>query len=214
MQKIRFINPSDPVIVSIARNFNAEHYRISLLTELELAWRGNIVARNLIENEPLLLYGVNQIPKRLYNDQNSSLGYLYAVALAQRRLKREGNEYAQLERLIKMNFSRESKKYALSTIWKIADKLYENDESCGTNFLNYVIDKFIFISTQKKQAFTDGRSINVTSIDTGDVEVEVMSDEHGFNIDDYDTADTISDLFDEAAATPWDINRKIIKKSC
>ncbi len=207
MPKITHINPSDPGIIDIANKFNVEHKRINLLGVLKLAWNNDKKARKLLEEEPLLQYGARQIwSKETNNFGVPYIDYVYAVALAQRRLKWEGDELLQLKRLIKENYPRARWSNIQKTFTDIAYSLWESEKEYEKNFFNYAIDKFIYIYLEKKQAFKEGFNDDDISVDIGEIDSEITSGENGF-ITDSGTTDKITDLFFEAASTQWPINK-------
>ncbi|MBI3590208.1 MAG: hypothetical protein HY094_02380 [Candidatus Melainabacteria bacterium] len=206
MPKIEHINPSDYEIVNIAKRFNEQYKDMSLLNLLELAWDNDQLSRTFLGEERILIEGAKQIPPYRSGDPASSyMSYIYVVGLAQRRLKREGNEYAQLDRLITKNFPQLKRKTVLRHISEIADGLYKADESYGTNFLNYMIDHLIDLSREKKEAFDD--KDDDASIDIGIIDDELSSGEYGFILTAFE-AEEITDLFAKAAMIPWRRNEK------
>lgn len=203
MPKIRYINPSDPGIIDLAKKFNVEHKRIYLLRVLKLACKNDKQARKLLEEEPILQYGARQIRSKEINDLGVTyLDYLHAVALAQRRLQWDGDELLQLKRLIKENYSQERWIDVEKSFTDIGDNLWAKNEEYEKNFFNYAVDKLIYIYSEKKQSFKEGVRNNDTQIDIGEIDSEITSGKNGF-ITDADTADKICDLFFEAASTPW-----------
>lgn len=212
MQKIKFLNPSDPTIISIARMFNSEHRRISLLKKLEVAWDGNGNARSFFENEPLLVRGMSKISPDHTGD--SYLAYLYAVAYAQRRIRREDKEVEQLKFLIIKNYPKTKWVKILGEFSNIASTLWSKEPEYEKHFLNYAVDKLIFISQKKKRYSEMIKTVEENTeseednyIDIGEIDTEVRSGENGF-IANVDIADRICDLFFEAASTPWNVNEK------
>ncbi len=210
MPLVRNLNPSDPGIVSIARSFNSRHKNLSLFSVLELAWGGDPLARDLISNEEILTNGAESIPAERWrdNEKNAYASYLYAVAFAQRRIKREGDEFVYLKRLIKKNFPKERWNNVQKDLEEIGQYLYEKDEDWEINFYNYMIDRLMHLLIEKRQKFESGESEEEEYIDLGELDTELTSGKNGFIINDLDMTDTVSNLFREAASTRWRINDK------
>lgn len=204
MPPIIFINPSDPGIIQIARNFNDKYEgRKSLLAILTLAWRNDSNARSVLENETILTQGAIDI--REGNSASPYVDYLHAVALAQRRIKREGDELLQFKRLVKKNYPKTDQLKVIQAYSQVA-------ESCGNdekeaNFWNYIIDVLINIANNKKFAFQQNINVEDDScVDIGEIDSELTSGEYGFRLDNRDS-ERICDLVQIAATTPWqDIN--------
>ena len=208
MLKIRHINPGDPGIIKIAKRFNRVNEGLSLLNVLKIACDGDDHAQRFILEEMTL---TERASRRIMNSDSllpDYINYVFAVGLAQRRIKRAGDEYAILARLVEKNFPISRKKIVLDAIWKTADSLYETDEASGTNFLHYLIDKFTDLSLEKKSKYKDGLIRDNGVMDIGDIDTELSSGENGFILTAFEAEDII-DLLVEAAITPWDINKKI-----
>lgn len=207
MKKIRFLNPSDPVITSIADMFNTEHRHINLLNKLKLAEKGDYNANNFLRNEPLLSYGMkNKLPRKHFqNNLNAASEYFYAVAYAQRRLKWEGNELLQLKHLIKENYQKSKWLDVQKIITDIAYELGETSLDYEKHFFNYMIDSLIYLSAEKKIAFKNAIENEVSFIDKERIDSEVTSSENGFILR-MEQPEKIYDLLLEAASTPWHVN--------
>ncbi len=211
MSTVRNLNPSDPGIISIAREFISRYKDLSLSNIIELAWRGDHLAKVLISNEKILTDGAERIPVKCWmdNESNTYSSYLYAVALAQRRLKREGDELVYLKRLIKKNFPETRWKEVKEDLEEISQHLYEKDEDYERNFYNYLIDKLTYLSLEKKDELESGEKAHEEeSIDFGQLDRELTSGINGFIINNPDITDKICNLFLEALSTPWRVNDK------
>ena len=206
MPRIKHINPSDPGIKDIAQRFNAVHKEKSLLKILKLAWDKDQDALTFLEEDHILFSGAKQIEPG--ESPTSLIDYIHTVALAQRRFKWDGDELLQLKRLIKKNYPQSRQLDIQKSFSEVAYYFGEKDEESEKNFLNYLIEKFIGISLEKKEIFEsvlelgdEDRAINLGEIDT-----EVSSGENGFFITSFDTIDEICNLLLEATTTPWQIN--------
>lgn len=211
MSNIQHISPSDPGIISIAKMFNVEHRRTSLLQTIELAKDGNTKAHNLLTNERLLQIGISRIPRQLLSENKDTAvkDFYYAVALAQRRLRREDKEVLYLKFLVKSNYTKDRQRAVFNEFTEIANVLAEKNLEEEKHFYNYVIDKLIFISQCKKNESDmkeileiDEKDFNDETLDIGEIDTEVQSKANGFKLD-TDLIDRLCDLFFEAASTPW-----------
>ncbi len=211
MSRIQYLSPSDPGIISIAKMFNVEHRRISLLQTIESARSGNIKAHDLLNNERLLQIGISRIPRQLLSEKRDTAvhDFYYAVALAQRRLRREDKEVLYLKFLVKSNYTKDRQRTVFDKFTDIANLLAENNLEQEKYFYNYVVDKLISISQLKKSDHDmretlelDKSGFNDEAIEIGEIDTEVQSEANGFKLD-TDLTDRLCGLFFEAASTPW-----------
>ncbi len=197
MSQIKLLNPSDLGIMHIARKFNSTRSNVNLLNLFRLAvCENDNKTRDFLKTERTLARGAVEIPSSVYLD------YLYAVALAQRRIKREGDELVQLKRLINENFLKQRCLEVQKTFTDIGYAQGAIDLVREQNFFNYLIDKLIFISIKKEREFASGQE---ASLDIGNIDTEVTSNDNGFILSGLESEE-VTDLLFEAAITPLHVN--------
>ena len=155
MIPLRSLSPAINEVIEVACAYeNALQSKRSLYVTANRAFdKGDTKARAHLEENKILEDGLSRILQAGYQPCFSE--YIYAVAIASRRMKRKPDELLYLKRLIVRNYESDDQIKVMIAFCDIADGLDDN----GANYLNYIIEELTEFLFAKKACRDDPESL-------------------------------------------------------